>query len=251
MAYASDILDKRITILYPTDSVTGDYGIVAGCYAVGRTIWANVVWSRGVKAMREGALDAYDTIMIRTRYATDLTRKCRIMTDDGTVYAIDSYHADQRDNVIQMTCHELTGAEPYVLCDDVFRTLDYHFEALVEDRILLRLYNQHTHVTSTLFSGIFGPGDYNDFPDLIEELGYTRVTTGDDGVRWRCNYYRLSAQNEEGESEGICTLTKEEVVEDMYILGKRVQKRTYVHYLDTTTGIAYRYNPDSDSFVRE
>lgn len=68
--------------------------------------WAAVDWVRGTKTMREGALDAYDTIMVRMRYDEQITRDCKI-EHNGTLYRIKSFRPDTRRETIQMTCTEL------------------------------------------------------------------------------------------------------------------------------------------------
>ena len=55
--------------------------------------------------MREGTLDAYDTIMVRLRYDPLITRDCKIIYD-GTTYRIQFFHADQRQATIQITAVE-------------------------------------------------------------------------------------------------------------------------------------------------
>lgn len=72
----------------------------AGC------VWANVTWSKGVKALHEGALDAYDTVIIRMRYNTIVSRDSHLV-HDGREYQITSFHRDHRENIIQITAVEI------------------------------------------------------------------------------------------------------------------------------------------------
>lgn len=69
-------------------------------------LWANVTWSKGAKAIREGALDAYDTVLIRTRWTNQLTRDSFIGYE-GHIYQILSYHASKQENTIQITAQEI------------------------------------------------------------------------------------------------------------------------------------------------
>ena len=46
------------------------------------TVWASVTFTKGMKAMHEGALDAYDTVMIRMRY-NDFTTRDSLLIYDG------------------------------------------------------------------------------------------------------------------------------------------------------------------------
>ena len=75
-------------------------------YEVKAGVWASVTWSKGVKALREGALDAYDTIMVRMRYNTVVSRDSRLLID-GVTYQIQSMHRDYQDNTIQITATEV------------------------------------------------------------------------------------------------------------------------------------------------
>lgn len=108
MTYSTGIIDKRITVLVPLAPTDGEFGVNSGgvVYKAVRMVWAAVDWSRGTKSIREGALDAYDVVMVRTRWHAYLTRECRLSID-GIVYAIESYHADRRADTIQITAREL------------------------------------------------------------------------------------------------------------------------------------------------
>lgn len=106
MAYDTGILNKRVTILRRSEGTDGVFGREGGGYTPLRTVWAAVDFSRGLKAMREGALDAYDSIMVRLRFAADITRECRLEYD-GRTWNIDSFHADEHRNQIQITATEL------------------------------------------------------------------------------------------------------------------------------------------------
>jgi SPP1 family predicted phage head-tail adaptor len=59
-----------------------------------------------VKALREGALDSYDTVMFRMRYNSVVTRESRILYE-GVTYQIQSLHADQQENIVQITATEI------------------------------------------------------------------------------------------------------------------------------------------------
>ena len=61
---------------------------------------------KGVKALREGALDAYDTVLIRMRWNNVVTRDSRLQ-HGGVTYQIQSLHADRQENTIQITATEI------------------------------------------------------------------------------------------------------------------------------------------------
>jgi lipocalin len=65
-------------------------------------------FNKGVKAMREGALDAYDTVMFRCRYNAKFDRWC-LLQYKGKWYQITSFNDDAQDNQIQITATEMAN----------------------------------------------------------------------------------------------------------------------------------------------
>jgi SPP1 family predicted phage head-tail adaptor len=105
MGYSAGFLNHRVLIRNkksPTEQTFGETTEYedAGC------VWANVTWSKGVKALHEGALDAYDTVLIRMRW-NKLVRRDSQLVYDGVTYQIQSFHADRQDNTIQITATEI------------------------------------------------------------------------------------------------------------------------------------------------
>lgn len=81
------------------------------------TFWMGETFNKGVKAMREGALDAYDTVMFRCRFIKQLDRWC-LLRYNGKWYQITSFQEDYQENQIQMLATELANqqvniVEPY------------------------------------------------------------------------------------------------------------------------------------------
>ena len=86
-------------------------------YEILGTFWMGETFNKGVKAMREGALDAYDTVMFRCRFIKQLDRWC-LLKFKGKWYQITSFNDDYQDNQIQITATELANqqvniVEPY------------------------------------------------------------------------------------------------------------------------------------------
>ena len=104
--YSAGFLNKRVTILTRSESSTGSFGREGGQFVPTKTIWANVDWARGKKALQEGAIDAYDTYMVRCRYHSILPRECRI-SFDSRVFQIETFNADRQADETQITCVEL------------------------------------------------------------------------------------------------------------------------------------------------
>ena len=80
-------------------------------YQCAGIVWASVTWSKGVKSLREGVLDAYDTVMIRMRW-NNFTTRDSLLIYDGITYQILSFHADKQENEIQITACELVQGAP-------------------------------------------------------------------------------------------------------------------------------------------
>lgn len=104
MAYSTGLLKHRVKILNKVRPTQGDFGETTQ-YAEAAEVWADVTWSKGVKALLEGALDAYDTVMVRMRYNTIVSRDSRLQYG-GATYQIQSLHADYQENIIQITATE-------------------------------------------------------------------------------------------------------------------------------------------------
>lgn len=103
MAYTSGLLKYRVTIL--NKQVASGFGETTS-YQPAATVWADVTWLKGVKRLAEASLDAMDTVMIRMRYNTTVSRDSRLQ-HDGVTYQIQSLHRDYQDNTIQITATEV------------------------------------------------------------------------------------------------------------------------------------------------
>lgn len=107
MPYSTGILRHRVTIATRTAATDGTFGRDSAgiTYTTLGTFWANVSFVKGMRTMREGALDAYDVVMIRLRYNANIDRDCLVQYD-GKWYEIESFHRDYQENIIQLTAHE-------------------------------------------------------------------------------------------------------------------------------------------------
>lgn len=103
MAYQSGFLHNRVTIKNKSASAT--FGETATYTEIG-TVWANVTFSKGVKALREGALDAYDSVIVRMRF-NDIVNRDSHLVHDGKEYQIQSFHRNFEENIIQITATEI------------------------------------------------------------------------------------------------------------------------------------------------
>ena len=119
MAYSSGMLNKRITIAKRTEAVAGKSGRDSGGikYEIIGTFWAAEDFNKGVKALREGAFDAYDTVMFRLRYNASIDRWCLIQYL-GKWYQIQSLNEDYQDNQIQITAIEMANQQVNIVTNE-------------------------------------------------------------------------------------------------------------------------------------
>lgn len=116
MAYSTGMMNKRVTIATRVKQEMGDFGMgSAGLeYQILGTFWAAEDFNRGTKALREGAVDAYDTVMFRMRYNAQIDRWCLIKYHD-VWYQIDSFNASYHDNSIQITAREMSNQDVTII----------------------------------------------------------------------------------------------------------------------------------------
>lgn len=112
MSYGAGMRNKRVHIMNRKADVEGDFGRNSGGrgYEYTTTVWAGVTFSKGVKSLREGALDAYDTVMFRMLYTKKVCRESMLVWDDRT-FAVQSFNRDYQTNEIQITATEAPGKD--------------------------------------------------------------------------------------------------------------------------------------------
>lgn len=106
--FSAGFLDKRIVVLNRDYRTSNDFGVVGSEFHETGRYYANVAYSKGTRAMREGAPDAYDTLLIRTRYHSTINRQSRILYN-GTTYQVQTLNADRQADEMQITCLEVVG----------------------------------------------------------------------------------------------------------------------------------------------
>lgn len=110
MAYSTGMMNKRVKIAKRVDSEGGSFGRSSGGqkYTMLGEFWAAESFNKGVKSMREGAVDAYDTVMFRMRYYAEIDRWCLVQYH-GRWYQIQSFNEDYQTNEIQITAIEMAN----------------------------------------------------------------------------------------------------------------------------------------------
>lgn len=112
MAYSSGMLRKRVHILNRAAGTDGDFGrnSAGRGYTYAITLWAGVNFNKGMKSLREGAVEAYDTIMVRMAY-NDIVNRESMIIFDGRTFQVQSFNSDYQTNEIQLTVTETPGKD--------------------------------------------------------------------------------------------------------------------------------------------
>ena len=110
MGYSSGMMNKRVKIAKRVESEGGDFGRKSGGqkYTLLGEFWAAESFNKGVKSLREGAVDAYDTVMFRMRFNANIDRWCLIQYH-GKWFQIQSFNEDYQTNEIQITAKEMAN----------------------------------------------------------------------------------------------------------------------------------------------
>ena len=103
-------MNKRIKVAKRVDSEGGRFGRSSGGqkYTLLGEFWASEKFDKGMKSLREGAVDAYNTVMFRMRYNADIDRWCLIQYQ-GRWYQIQSFNEDYQTNELQITATEMAN----------------------------------------------------------------------------------------------------------------------------------------------
>ena len=105
MGYSTGILRYRVGIYIKDAESEKVFGNTTEYKSVG-CVGADVTWKKGQKALNEGALDDHDTVLIRMRWNSIVTRESRLECE-GVMYQIQSMHPDRHANTIQITATEI------------------------------------------------------------------------------------------------------------------------------------------------
>ena len=104
MAYSSGMLRHRITILNRSDAPASKFGkdSLGTAWTNDGTVWASVDFVKGLRAMREGAIDVYGIVMVRCRYTDKITERSRIVSEGKTYQVLgETLHVDYQTNIVQ------------------------------------------------------------------------------------------------------------------------------------------------------
>lgn len=112
MAQSSGFRSHRVHIMNRSTDGGGDFGrnSAGRPYKYETTVWASVRFSKGVKSLREGAMDAYDTLLVGMLYTDKVSRESMLVYD-GRTWQITSFNRDYQTNEIQITITESPGKD--------------------------------------------------------------------------------------------------------------------------------------------
>jgi head-tail adaptor len=111
MAYSTGMMNKRVTVAKRATDTQETFGKSGSPkYEILGTFWMAEDYNRGVKSLREGVFDAYDTVMFRCRYNKDIDRWC-LLKYNGKWYQIQSFNEIYQQNQIQITAIELANQQ--------------------------------------------------------------------------------------------------------------------------------------------
>ena len=115
--FTSGMRNHRVTILNKVQPSERQFGEKTG-YRRDGSLWSSYEFSKGTRALREGALDAYDSVIFRMNFSANVTiTRESLIECDGKVYQVQSLNSDRRENKIIIRATEMTAqvniVEPY------------------------------------------------------------------------------------------------------------------------------------------
>ena len=102
--------NHRVTILNKVAPAEKAFGEKTGYRRAG-TLWSSYEFAKGTKALREGSLDAYDSVIFRMNFSAGVAKKITresLVECDGKIYQIQSLNEDRRENKIIIRATEMT-----------------------------------------------------------------------------------------------------------------------------------------------
>ncbi len=118
--FTSGMRNHRITILNKVQSSGRAFGEKTGYQREG-SIFSSYEFTKGTRALREGSLDAYDSVMFRLNFSGNVAKKITresLIEMHGKIYQVQSLNEDYHDNKIIIRATEMTTQvniipEPY------------------------------------------------------------------------------------------------------------------------------------------
>jgi hypothetical protein len=118
--FNSGMRNHRVTILNKVAPASRTFGEKTGYRREG-SLQSSYEFNKGTRALREGALDAYDTVVFRMNFSANVAKKITresLIEMHGKIYQIQSLNSDYIENKIIIRATEMTTQvniipEPY------------------------------------------------------------------------------------------------------------------------------------------
>ena len=106
--FNSGMRNHRVAILNKVSPKEKAFGEKTA-YKRDGSLWSSYEFSKGTKALREGALDAYDSVIFRMNFSANVTiTRESLIECQGKIYQVQSLNEDHMENKIIVRATEMT-----------------------------------------------------------------------------------------------------------------------------------------------
>lgn len=106
--FNSGMRNHRVTILNKVQLSEKAFGEKTS-YRRDGSLWSSYEFTKGTKALREGSLDAYDSVIFRMNFSANVTiTRESLIEMHGKIYQIQSLNEDHVENKIIIRATEMT-----------------------------------------------------------------------------------------------------------------------------------------------
>lgn len=106
--FNSGMRNHRVTILNKVPLSEKAFGEKTS-YRRDGSLWSSYEFTKGTKALREGSLDAYDSVIFRMNFSANITiTRESLIEMHGKIYQIQSLNEDHVENKIIIRATEMT-----------------------------------------------------------------------------------------------------------------------------------------------
>ena len=133
--------NHRVTILNKVQPSERQFGEKTGYRREG-SLWSSYEFSKGTRALREGALDAYDSVIFRMNFSANVTiTRESLIECEGKVYQVQSLNSDKRENKIIIRATEMT-TQVNIMDYRKIVTAEEHIVVTNSDHIVMALHEE-------------------------------------------------------------------------------------------------------------
>lgn len=108
--FTSGMRNHRVTILNKVAPTEKAFGEKTG-YKRDGSLQSSYEFNKGTRALREGALDAYDSVVFRMNFSANVAKKITresLIEMNGKIYQIQSLNSDYHEDKIIIRATEMT-----------------------------------------------------------------------------------------------------------------------------------------------